>query len=180
MIQASDVFKIGRFYKPHGIAGEITFAFSDDVFDRTESPYWLIEIDGILVPFFLESYRFCSDSTALVKMLDIDDEKQAKLLADRDVYYPKSYADTPMEDSEAFSSWHAYLGYRVIESETGNDYGTIDAVDDSTINVLFSVSKGGQTVIIPATDDFIERKDKKERILYMHFPEGLFQTDEEA
>ena len=93
MIKLDDIFKIGRFYKPHGICGEINFSFTDDIFDRTESPYWVVEIDGIFVPFFVESYRFRGETTALVKIEDINDEQAAKLLSDHDVYYPKAYAD---------------------------------------------------------------------------------------
>lgn len=175
MIQYKDVFKIGRFYKPHGISGEITFAFTDDVFDRTDAPYWLIEIDGILVPFFLESYRFRSETTALVKMQDVDDEKEAALLSDRDVYYPKSYADesAPEEDT----SWHFYTGFSLVDQQTGQVVGTIDEVDESTINALFLVKSGDQSFIIPATAALIVDKNLKDRVLYMNIPEGLLHLD---
>ena len=32
-----EVYKIGKIGKPHGIKGEVTLFFSDDVFDRTDS-----------------------------------------------------------------------------------------------------------------------------------------------
>ena len=83
MIKLDDIFKLGRFYTPHGICGEINFSFTDDIFDRTESPYWVVEIDGIFVPFFVESYRFRGETTALVKIEDINDEQAAKLLGKR-------------------------------------------------------------------------------------------------
>ena len=36
MIREDDVYKIGRLGKPHGVKGEITFMFDDDIFDRTD------------------------------------------------------------------------------------------------------------------------------------------------
>ena len=58
MIKSDEVFKIGQFAKPHGIKGEITLMTDCDVFDDTDDPYIICDMDGILVPFFLEDYRY--------------------------------------------------------------------------------------------------------------------------
>lgn len=39
MIKREDVYKIGVFNKPHGIHGELSFTFTDDIFDRVEAEY---------------------------------------------------------------------------------------------------------------------------------------------
>lgn len=52
MIKSDEVFKIGQFAKPHGIKGEITLMTDCDVFDDTDDPYIICDMDGILVPFF--------------------------------------------------------------------------------------------------------------------------------
>ena len=62
MIRKEEVYKIGIFNKPHGIHGELQFTFTDDVFDRAEAEYVICMMDGILVPFFIEEYRFRSDA----------------------------------------------------------------------------------------------------------------------
>ena len=71
MITREELIRIGRFNKPHGVKGELSFTFTDDVFDRTECSYIVCEIDGIFVPFFIEEYRFKSDTTALIKLEDV-------------------------------------------------------------------------------------------------------------
>ena len=68
MIKKEEVYKIGLFNKPHGIHGELQFTFTDDIFDRVDCDYLVCLLDGIFVPFFIEEYRFRSDSTALVKL----------------------------------------------------------------------------------------------------------------
>ena len=73
----TDTFPIGRLGKPHGVKGEITFHFTDDIFDRVEADYVFLEIDGLQVPFFFEEYRFRSETTALVKFDGIDDATRA-------------------------------------------------------------------------------------------------------
>ena len=53
MIRRDDVYKIGKLGKPHGVKGEITFAITDDVFDRVDADYLILDIDGILVLYFI-------------------------------------------------------------------------------------------------------------------------------
>ena len=53
MIKKEDVYKIGRIGKPHGVHGEVQMQYSDDVFDVVDANYLLLNVDGILVPFFM-------------------------------------------------------------------------------------------------------------------------------
>ena len=79
MIQENDVYKIGNLTRTHGVRGEVAFQFTDDVWDRVEADYLFLRLDGLLVPFFLEEWRFRSDTTALVKFEDIDDVNAATI-----------------------------------------------------------------------------------------------------
>ncbi len=81
MIKREEVYKIGIFNKPHGIHGELSFTFTDDIFDRVEAEYLICLLDGILVPFFLEEYRFRSDTTALVKLEGVDTAERARMFS---------------------------------------------------------------------------------------------------
>ena len=54
MIREEEVFKIGQFAKPHGIKGELSLVTNSDVLEDAEDPYIVCEMDGILVPFFVE------------------------------------------------------------------------------------------------------------------------------
>ena len=74
MIKKEDVFKIGQFAKPHGIKGEIALVTNSDVFDDSDDPYIICEMDGILVPFFIEEYRYKTDTVILLKLKNVDDE----------------------------------------------------------------------------------------------------------
>jgi 16S rRNA processing protein RimM len=177
MIKSSEVFGIGRFAKPHGLGGELVFIFTDEVFDRTQAPFWLLEINGILVPFFVESYRFRSENSALVKLENIDNESEARFLADRQVFYPRDYADGfAPEISE--DSWDFYLGFEIRDVRNGQSLGLIDAVDSSTQNVLFRLKTPNNELLIPATEDFIHTKDIERRILFMKLPEGLSDIEQ--
>ena len=67
MIRQEEVYKIGRLGKAHGIKGEVTMQVDDDIFDCTEAEYLVLELDNIMVPFFIEEYFFKSDTQAVIK-----------------------------------------------------------------------------------------------------------------
>lgn len=167
MIRQEDVYKIGRLGKPHGVKGEVSFQFSDDVFDRTDCDYLLLSLDGILVPFFIEEYRFRSNEVALVKFCDIDTQERAAQLTGSEVFFPRDMV--PEEDDDTFT-WSQLAGFTVVNEETGLPVGTIDHVDDSTVNVLIEMEDGR---LLPAADEMIIGVDREKRELRMRLPEGL-------
>ena len=175
MISEDDVYKIGVLAKTHGVGGELGFTFTDDVFDRVEADYLICRMDGILVPFFLEDYRFRSNSMALVKFEGIDTEAQARRMVGVEVFFPKALAE---EGGDAAYSWEYFVGFTIVEKEAG-EIGWVEAVDDSTMNVLFEVSGlSGEEYLIPASEEFIDDIDHKERKIYMSLPEGLLALGE--
>ena len=167
MIKNAEVYKIGRLVKSHGIKGEISFQFDDDVFDRVDADYLVLEIDGILVPFFMEEYRFRSDSLALVKFCDIDTQERASELTGCDVYFPRDLADE--DDTPTLAS---LVGFDLVEASNNKKVGTIASIDDSTANILFELEDGR---LVPATDDLITDINTKDRTIKMEIPEGLLE-----
>ena len=89
MIRESEVFKIGYIAKHRGLRGEVELSFTDDCFDTGSAEYLVLDMDGILVPFFWEEYRFKNDDTAIIKFEDVDTDGQARRLVGHSVYYPK-------------------------------------------------------------------------------------------
>lgn len=168
MIRKEDVFKIGRLGKSHGVKGDISFPFDDDVFDRVEADYLILDIDGILVPFFIEEYRFRNDTTAIIKFEGVDSQERARELTGCDVYFPRELADS----AEDGLSWSAIIGFYILEVKSGKVIGRIASIDDSTLNILFCLEDGR---LIPATDDLITAIDQQARTITMHIPEGLLE-----
>lgn len=172
MITHEEVYKIGKIGKPHGVKGELTLQFIDDVFDRTDADFLVLDIDGILVPFFFEEYRFRSDTVALVKFCDIDTQEQARSLTGCNVYFMREYADG--DDKQL--SWAQIVGFRIIDSCTGKAVGTITHVDDSTINLLFEVlTEDGKELLLPASEDLIVSVNVDSHEIEMALPEGILE-----
>ena len=167
MIRQEEVYRIGRIGKTHGVRGEVSFQFDDDIFDRVDADYLVLDVDSILVPFFMEEYRFKTDSTAIVKFCDIDTQERARELTGCDVYFPLSLVP---DDEDAPLSLAILIGFDIVEARTGKTIGRIATIDDSTANVLFELEDGN---LIPANDDLIVNIDQAHRQILMNLPEGL-------
>jgi 16S rRNA processing protein RimM len=166
VIRREDVYRIGKLGKTHGVRGEISFLFDDDVFDRVDADYLILSIDDILVPFFIEEYRFKTDSNALMKFEGIDTQERARELTGCEVYFPHELADS----DEDTISWAAIVGFDITDADSSRTIGRIAAVDDSTINILFELEDGR---LIPASEDLITAIDQQARTITMRLPDGL-------
>lgn len=171
MIKLSDVYRIGCLGKPHGVKGEIAFSFDDDVFDRQEADFMFVMIDGLLVPFFFEEYRFSSDVVALVKFEGVDTLEQAADLTGCDVFFPRDASD---DDADTVSKAEL-SGFKLVDASTGIVVGDVTAIDDSTANPLFVVDTPKGELLIPASHELVKAIDKKNQTITVDIPEGLLQ-----
>ena len=168
MIKQEEVYRIGRLGKTHGVKGEVSLQFDDDIFDRVDADYLVLELDGILVPFFIEEYRFRSDTVALIKFEDVDTQQRANELTGCDVYFPRALA----ANDEGEVSLSLLVGFDLVEANGGTTIGRIAAIDDTTANLLFELEDG---CLIPANDDLIRDIDTKRKTIKMEIPEGLLE-----
>ena len=162
-----DCYRIGRLGKPHGVKGELLFQFDDDVFDRADADFLIIEVDGILVPFFIEEYRFRTDTTAILKLEDIDTQERARELTNSDVYFPRAL--TPQDEEEELR-WSFFVGFDIVDARTTRTVGRIAHVDDQTTNILFELEDGR---LIPAAEELITDVDHDRHQITIDLPEGL-------
>ena len=174
MIRRDEVYKIGILNKPHGVRGELLFTFTDDIFDRVEADYIVCLMDGILVPFYIEEYRFRTDTTALIKLEDVDTAEQARRFTNVEVYFPVHHARQTEEEGEL--TWSYFVGFRIEEVHHGH-LGEVTDVDTSTVNTLFIIDHNGEELLIPAQEEFITDIDHEHRVITVSLPEGLLNID---
>ena len=169
MIGQGEVQRIGQIVKPHGVGGEMVVSVPATL-DWTDDIDCLVcSLDGILVPFFLESIRGKSGTSILVKFEGYDSVDAIGRFMGVTVYMPLRYV---ADSDDEIPSWSTFLDWQVIDSAAGV-LGTVNAVDDSTPNVLFLVRDGDRERIIPANTEWITKADRKKRTLYYNLPEGL-------
>jgi len=174
MIKEEEVYRIGKLGKPHGVRGEVSFMFNDDVFDRVDAEYLVLRIDGILVPFYIEDCRFRSGGTALVKFCGTDTQEQARRLTNCEVFFPRRLSDS----GESGMTMAEISGFTLTDVRGGKTIGRIASVDDSTANILFEVdSPDGRRLLIPAAGEFIKEIDSEKKQIKVELPDGLLDLE---
>ncbi|MBP5716079.1 MAG: 16S rRNA processing protein RimM [Bacteroidales bacterium] len=180
MIKTEQLIEIGTIIKVHGLKGEMNVMVANAVFDEVKRcPYVVCEMEGIYVPFFIESYRWKGNASILLKLEDVDTMDKANAFCGQKIYFDrrcfsakeaKAY-DTQVEEEMGL------IGYTV-EDVTLGSLGTITDINDMTANVLFIVNHNGTELMIPAADDLIRSVDDARRTIVMDLPAGLVNMDE--
>jgi 16S rRNA processing protein RimM len=171
MININDHLLIGKITKPHGLKGELTFSFTTDAFDSEQVEYLILKVDGILVPFYIDEYRILNDDTALMKFQDVNNETDARLYANTEVYLPLEF----VEDTEAAFGLEYFVGFAMVDKENGS-IGVITDVDISTENYLFVVDRGADDdLLVPAGDEFVVEVNHSAKQLMVDLPQGLLE-----
>ena len=188
MIRSEEVFYIGKVSKFRGIQGEVEILFTDDAFDRGDAEYLVLEMEGILVPFFWEEYRFKNDKTAIFQFEDIHDETAARRIVGASVYYPKAALPEDGEEGAELRSWQALTGFArnscidkgfALYHADGTPIGTVQAVDDATANILLIIDRAdGTQTYLPFHEDFLVEARLKERALFLNVPPGLLEIND--
>ncbi len=170
-IPKADCEKVGFFRKTHGVFGELVLEFEPQFEMSIEnSDHFFVEIDGLLVPFFVmdDGFRFKTDNSAIIVFDGVDSEKYAKRMVGSSVFlFKNEIIVLPEEftDSEL-------INYLLIE-ETLGEIGLIEQIDNYSGNIVITVNYRGKELLVPFNDDFLVHLDKPKKILTLRFPEGL-------
>jgi 16S rRNA processing protein RimM len=169
MIQKEEVLKVGFFTKPHGIKGELSLVTEYELFEDENDPYLVCEMDGILVPFFVKSFRHKNNTVVLVKLDGIDDEQSAKRFINQEVFYPSNRLKTPEADDPP---WKFFTGYLLVDTNYG-ELGVITEVDNTTINTLLRVDYRGKELLAPMSEEIFSAADFILKKLFVRLPDGI-------
>ena len=175
MISREDLVEMGCYNKPHGINGEISATMLCDLELLDRFKCLVTCVDGIYVPFFVESKRPKTEQTVLLKLDGIDSEADLRLLVNKQIFVMKrEYEELAAEYDCDEEPADLFIGFKVIDMESDKAIGTIVDIDDSTENVLFVVEDAEEReVLIPIAEEFIDGIDHDGQRIYMNLPIGL-------
>lgn len=166
----NDCYLLGKITKTIGLNGEVAVYLdtnSPERYEELESVF--IELNEVLVPFFIEDFRLKQKNTAIVTFEDMESSEKAAMLVDCDLYLPLSFL--PPLSGKAFY-YHEVVGFNVVDKTKGL-IGIIDSVVDSASSPIFSILQGRTEILVPAVDDFIVSIDRPNKTIEIDAPEGL-------
>lgn len=176
MITKEEVISVGKFQKTHALKGELNMISEIDPQYFLEGNPIIIDTDGILVPYYVESIRPKGSTSFLVKLENIDTEDEASEFVNREINILKKDAEEWIEDDVIDSD--TLIGFKIIDFETREEIGEITGIEDSTSNILFYVKPlDGEEIFIPASEDLIEEINEDDRVIIMKLPEGLLEMN---
>lgn len=172
MFQKEDCFRLGHVSKAHGYKGEVSiFLDVDDPYDYKELESVFVEIDGKLIPFFLEYIRLRNNSYAVVKFELVDTEKQVNLLLRKDLFLPLEV----LPETEGNEFYYFEIeGYKVIDEKHG-EIGIVMGIIDLSGNPIIQIDANDKEILIPKQNEFIDKVDRENQILYIKAPPGLIE-----
>lgn len=176
MIRKEETVTIGKFQKTHALKGELNAIIDIDPSYFEDGHPVIVETDGILVPFFAESIRPKGKHSFLIKLEGVENESEASSFVNHEIMMLKKDAQEWLGDVDS-EDYDSLIGYKVIDSATGKEIGEIEDIYDETDNILFSVSYGNESVLIPASEDLIEEIDDDLHTITIHIPEGLLEIN---
>ena len=165
-----DSIYIGQIAKLHGYKGGVSL-FLDvthpEEYINMES--FFIEIDGILTPFFVESFKLKNKGFAAVKFQGVDSEQEARSLLKKKVFIPE--AELKELDESNFYD-HEVIGYEVEDIVKG-EIGKVTAIADLKQNPLLVIEFKDKEILLPIFEGLIVKVDRKLKRLKVKAPDGL-------
>jgi len=170
-IPKDDCQNIGIIKKTHGVHGEMVLEFESRYEDSVaNSRRFFLELDGLLVPFFVcnNEIRFKSTKTAIVNFDWVGTEVYAKRLVGKKVFLFQSEIILANQENPP-SDFQDYL---LIDKKIGN-IGKITNADNFAGNMVLTVQYKNNEILIPFNEQLTIKIDKKQKIITMQLPEGL-------
>lgn len=179
MIEQKNITAIGKFQKTHALKGELNAILDVDSTFLSEGNAIIVELDGIFVPFYASGIRPKGNTSYLVKLDGIDSEEEARRFVNKIIYALKSELAPFLEvEEEDIADEDDLIGYEIIDYDSNKVIGEIEDINSSTSNLLFIVvSPTGDTVYIPAAEEFIIEINDENKKIFMRLPEGLIELN---
>lgn len=173
-MKKDDHYLLGSLLKTTGVKGEIILKFDNELSEeilKLESI--LVEVDGKLVPFFIEKIKIKSTQTAIVQIEGITSEEKSQEFIGNSFYVDKEKSKDLVDN---YNEYIDFKGYKV-KDQNKKFVGTILEIIEITENPLISVETENGEVLIPANDDLIIEVDDEMQVIYMEIPEGLLDIN---
>lgn len=165
-----DSIYIGQIAKLHGYKGGVSL-FLDVTHpeEYMDMESFFIEIDGILTPFFVESFKLKNKGFAAVKFQGVDSEQEARSLLKKEVFIPETEL-RELDESNFYD--HEVIGFEV-EDVVKGEIGKVTAIADLKQNPLLIIEFKDKEILLPIFDGLIVKVDRKLKRLEVKAPDGL-------
>ncbi|HPE33818.1 MAG TPA: ribosome maturation factor RimM [Bacteroidales bacterium] len=173
-MEKDDFFLLGKITKFNKKTAELVIvADTDNAGDYLDNPVLFLDIDGGLVPFFVQELRLRGNDGFYALLEDFTNSEKAQTLIGCNVYLPVDKL-AALDDNHFY--YHDIVGFTVVDQQAG-ELGKIIQVFEGAEQVLLKVLFRGRELLIPLVDQFLVKVNKRKKVLIMDLPEGLTELN---
>ncbi len=169
-MKKEDCFYLGKIVTKYSFKGELLIKLDTDqpeLYEALDAVF--IDVRNTLIPFFIETSQLHKSDLLRVQFEDVNTEADADALIKCEVYLPLEFL--PKLEGDKFY-FHEVIGFAVEDVNYGK-VGILVGINDTTAQALFEIEHEGKQILIPMNDAFIDKVDKKNKIIIVKTPEGL-------
>jgi 16S rRNA processing protein RimM len=168
----SACFYLGKIVKKFSFKGEVLVKLdTDDPEQFTEMESVFVEQNQRLIPFFIQEVSLHKSNLLRIRFEEVDSEEAADALLKSELYLPLNML--PKLEGNKFY-YHEIIGFAAVDNNFGT-VGTITGINEHSAQALFEIDRKGTQVLIPITDQFIDRVDRQTKTIYLNTPPGLVE-----
>ncbi len=171
-MKKEDCYFLGKITRTHGLQGNVILKLDTDqpeLYNKLESVF--LEINGLLVPFFVEKQSWQKGDTKIL-LFKNSTPALAEQAVGKNVFLPLS--TLPVLTGKQFY-FHEVIGFSILD-ENDRDCGKIKEINDQTAQHYFVLTLRGKEVVIPIIKDWILDVSREKKTIKMNLPEGLIDV----
>lgn len=170
-MKTNDCYYLGYIAKTIGVEGLLLAILEvDDPLEYRNMESVFVQIEGKLVPFFIEEIGFrAKKGETVIRFEDINSIDEARHLCKKELFLP---AETGADPDGAVHLHRKLKGYKAFDSNN-NLIGTIIEVYDFPGNPVMSITRDNKEVMVPLAEDLVDKIDHEKGIVFLVPPDGL-------
>lgn len=172
MLPGLNCVELGIITRRHGLKGQLVVQLihQSGVENLKEAESIFIEIDGLLIPFFIEEFNPHARNP-LIKFVDVEDEKFIKRLENCKLWIDvnNNFIESKETEQEDITS---LIGFNIIDKTFGK-IGFLTNINLIPGNNILEIDYNGQILFIPYHPNIVDSIDLDNKSIYINAPEGL-------
>lgn len=183
MIEEKNLVEVGFLRKPHGFKGEMNAELDYDgsLFADRLTPF-IIKIDGLFVPFFIETIRKRGEGY-LIKFEDVDSDSDAAMLVNHELYADRTkISELTGIEEEDLDNGFDFEGAIVRDVHSQEIIGRVNDVEEGKEYDYLVVMRENEDeeVRIPLIEPLIaavEENEEGDIVVYVDLPDGMLDLN---
>lgn len=165
-----EFLSVGKIVSVFGIKGEVKVFLTSSFFSKrfSKNNELLIKVDNDFEKLYVENAYIKDDKFIVVKFKNLNKIEDVEKYINKELLVEKNYDD--LDENQYF---YSDLEGLFVKNESFEDLGIVNKVSDFSGNISLEISYKNKNYYVPFNDFFVKKIDLENKIIVIHFIEGL-------